>query len=143
MVLVIHCLVYGVSIRINGEWHLYLTTYDLINTPNQVPQYVSDNSQIDLDIKQSKTDWIISVCCIQNYWPSQLDVYLRRTSDGNGPGYVSGGTGWKEVETISESFFIGNRQRSNIDIQCGIDGISLQLSPDIYSSTIVYTITDL
>ncbi len=76
-------------------------------------------------------------------WDSRITLYIRRTSDGTGTGTITGGTVYQEVTGQDMSFFSGNENRDNIDVQFKVSGgyAGEALSADSYVTGVVYTVT--
>ena len=67
-------------------------------------------------------------------------LYVKRTGDGTGSGTISGGTSYTAVETSDVDFFDGCGDRTGITIQYKVSGISINVPPGIYSTTITFTV---
>ncbi len=55
---------------------------------------------------------------------SKLHYFLRRTGDGLGPGYVSGGRSYLRLSDQEKKLFSGEGEINNVELQLKIDGIS-------------------
>ena len=132
------------DITITGSWSLVIDASDLQSGPGSdlEPQYASADDQIIVDIIHTNRRWSVTVHGVVNHWHNDLSVYLRRRSDGSGPGWISGGTCWQKVSLTPQYFFQGNKRRTDIDVQCGLDGVSIQVPPDTYSGSIIYTVVE-
>ena len=76
-------------------------------------------------------------------WHNDLIVYVKRTSDGQGGGSISGGLDYVFVLTIGQAlFFSGKGDRSNIAVQYKVTGMSVDVSPATYNTTVVFTVVD-
>jgi hypothetical protein len=91
--------------------------------------------------------WRVDVQRTDTVWHTDLSLYIRRTTDGTaGSGsnpYITGGTNYQEITTVAQEFFNGHRARSNIDAQLRLDGMSVNLGQNTYTTTITYTLIDL
>ena len=76
-------------------------------------------------------------------WDAALTLYVKRTSDGSGAGSISGGTAYLAVTTNNQEFFTGSLNRTNVTVQYQVDGLSIDVDPGMYNTTVSYTITDL
>jgi hypothetical protein len=69
-------------------------------------------------------------------------LYVKRTGDGTGGGSILGGDSYQEVTTSDVSFFSGAGDRTAVNIQLKVTGASLSMLPNIYSTSIIYTVVD-
>jgi len=133
------------DITVTGSWDLTINASDLQSGAGSDlnPTYKSENNQIRIHIRNTNTSWVVSVRGQVTNWHPDLQFYVRRTTDGGGPGSISGGTSWLRVTTIDQQFFTGSRQRANIHVRCGLTGVSVKIPPDTYSGTVIYTVTEI
>lgn len=135
--------IYMQTIKVTGSWSLSIDeTYlsgpgsDLIDTYKNAPD------QILMDVHGQKLEnYQVTVQRSDVTWNSSFRVYARRTSDGNGSGYISGGTEYVEAGTSPLTFFRGGKNRSNIEIQFQLSGMTVGVEYGTYLTHIVYTIT--
>ena len=134
----------AIQVTVTGDWTLIIDETDLIAGPGSDlnPQYPSASDQITVDITSTGKNWTVYIQGSVNNWHSDLSVYVRRTSDGTGNGWISGGTNWMQVTLGSQQFFQGRRRRLGINVQCGLTGMSIQVPPDDYTGTITYTVVE-
>lgn len=77
-------------------------------------------------------------------WHSNFILSVKRTGDGSGDGAITGGTGYQKISNESnDTFFSGAGDRSGIPLQFKLGGMSLQVPPATYSTTITYTVVDI
>lgn len=134
------------EITVTGSWTLYIDSGDLQGGAGSDfnPTYESAVDQIGIEIKGKKTkDWRVDVSKVDSYWDSRLLLYVRRTSDGIGSGSISGGTSYQEVTDVDQEFFRGGKNRKNIDVQLMIDGVTVEIPTDTYTTTVYYTVIGL
>lgn len=86
--------------------------------------------------------WQVSIRRIDTTWNPAMVLSVRRTSTGSGSGSIQGGTSYIQVTTSDQSFFTGAGNRSNVRVQLRLSGVSLQIPPNQYSTTVQYTIID-
>jgi hypothetical protein len=138
----------SIDIIAPGNWSsLTITSADLIAGAGSdlESDYESDASVVFISISGttgSSDNWRVDVKKIDTNWDISIKLYIRRTSDGNGSGIISVGTSYQEVTEIYQSFFNGSGERSNIDMQLKISGVSIQIPPDNFTLTIYYNIVD-
>jgi hypothetical protein len=137
----------AISITVTGDWAETIDENDLIGGAGSelVSDYESASDQVTITISGTidpSDAWRVDVRKININWDSNLHFYVRRTSDGTGPGGISGGTSYQEVTDAYLSFFSGSGDRSDIHIQLELSGVSVQIPPDNYSITVYYTVVD-
>jgi len=133
------------DITVLGRWDLTIDSSDLQGGAGTDlnPTYTSATNKIRVNILNTSTTWSVSVRLNPVNWHSDFRFGVRRTTNGNGPGWISGGTSWMEVTTIDQEFFTGYRRRRNVRVQCGLTGVSVQIPPDLYSISVIYTVIEL
>jgi hypothetical protein len=102
----------------------------------------STTNAISINITSTNGNWGLTVNKTNIKWHDNLHLWVKRTSDGSGLGSISGGSSYVEATDIGNAFFNGNGDRSNVNIQLQLTGISIQVPPDTYTATIYYTVTD-
>jgi len=133
---------WAVSITAPGSWS------ETIGVPppiagNDLPNtYQSATNAVSITITATSGNWGLNVKIISSNWHSSLHLYIQRTSDGTGSGSISGGTSYQEVTDIDQPFFNGNGDRSNVNVQFELTGVSIQVPPDVYSAMVYYTVSD-
>ncbi len=102
----------------------------------------SKHDGVRLDVKKLKKSsyWRIAVSKNDINWDRQVQIYVRRTTNGNGNGYVWGGQNYSEVRNMPATFMQGYGILNNIYLQYKLVGISMELPADTYYTDIVYTI---
>lgn len=108
--------------------------------------YTSSADLLSLTISGATGDadnWRVDVHRNDAVWNPGLTVSVKRTSDGLGPGFISGGDVFLPVDATDSSFFTGAGNRSDISVQYRLGGVSLQVPPNTYSTTIVFTVVDI
>ncbi len=138
----------SIDIIATGNWSsLTITSADLIAGAGSdlESDHESDASIVFISISGttgSSDNWRVDVKKIDTNWDSSIKLYIRRTFDGSGSGSISAGTSYQEVIESYQSFFNGSGDRSNIDIQLKLSGVSIQIPPDNFTLTIYYNIVD-
>ncbi len=129
----------AVDVSVTGNWSVAVGSGDLTNGPGSDLEAIKESSAgqatIDVSAAASSDDqWRIDV--------SRLDQ-VRRNSDGSGSGSISGGTSYVATGASATTFFSGSGNRSSIGLQLEITGLSTAVTPDAYSTTLIYTVVDL
>ncbi len=133
------------TIRVTGSWALSIDSSNLPGPGSDLPDsFESDPDQIEIDVHGQKLEeYQVSIQRSDVSWNPYFRVYARRTSDGTGSGYISGGTNYGEASTTSQEFFRGGKNRSNIAIQLRLSGVTVAVEYGTYITHVVYTITQL
>lgn len=90
----------------------------------------------------SSDHWRIDVSRIDSTWNNILKLYVKRISDGSGSGAVTGGLSYVEITGNEIEFFSGAGDRSGLSISYELTGMSVAVPPNMYSTTITYTVVD-
>jgi hypothetical protein len=131
-----------------GNWCLSISDADLLAGPgsNLQPVYEDTGSPTYLDVSGTSgvsDNWRIDVKRVDSLWNPNMSLAVKRTSDGTGPGSITGGESYQEIGPTDIAFFSGAGDRSNVPLQMELSGMSLQVAPNTYSTSIVYTVVDL
>ena len=135
---------WAASIVVSGSWAETIDASDLQAGAGSdlIGTYESSANEVRIRITAS-ANWQVDVRKSDTTWHANFQLYVRRTSDGTGKGSVSGGTTYQEVTTTDQSFFTGDQNRNNVDVQLRLTGVSVQIPPNTYTTTVNYTITDI
>ncbi len=138
----------AVSISVLGNWSETVDEADLQGEPGSVLEdvYESPTDQVSISIADSLDNadaWRVDVRRLDTVWDGGVTVSVKRTSDGSGGGTISGGSNYVDVTGVDKVFFSGTGDRDSVDVQLRLSGISVDVSPDSYSSTVTYTVVDL
>lgn len=129
-------------ITVSGSWSETIDASDLVGGAGSglIGTYESNWDQIVLDIDVGRGKFRVDVSKINTYWHSDFQLRVRRTSDGTGDGKISGGTSYQEITDTYQSFFTFKKDRTGIELQLELSGVSVQVAPDTYTTTVYYTI---
>lgn len=135
---------WAISITVTGSWSETINAADLQAGAGSdlISIYESAADAVSIDISSTSGNWTVDVKKVDTDWHNNLHPHVKRTSDGTGPGSISGGVSYQEVTDIDQSFFIGDGDRSNVNTQLKLTGVSIQVPIDSYSTTIYYTVYD-
>ena len=139
----------SISLKITGKWTLTLRATDLIGGAGT--DYLSEQEsavdQISITISKTATPttpWRMDIKRVDINWNPNLHLYGRRTADGTGTGTINGGTVYQEITLTDQEFFTGTGERSKIEVQLKLSGISVfNLVEDTFDTTLYYTVTEL
>ncbi|HYE77629.1 MAG TPA: hypothetical protein VEI97_06560 [bacterium] len=134
-------------IAADGDWAPSIGAGDLQAGAGSdlAPTYESSASQVALDITATAGDgdsWRVDVRRTDADWPAAFTLAVRRTSDGMGSGSINGGDMYLTITESDQPFFAGAGDRLNIGAQLRLGGVSLQVPPGIYGTTLTYTLVD-
>ena len=135
----------AIRIRVNGSWTETIDIADLVGPPGSdlVSSYESATNQIDIDIDYvDEVPWSVDVRRVDSNWHANFQLFVRRTSSHY---RVYGGTTYQEVTTSNQDFFYTTQEENdeyNIKVQLRLDGVSIQIPPGTYTTTVYYTVTE-
>lgn len=145
-------LVGQITFNVNGTWN-YSVASNLEAGSDFTGIYTSDLAQVYLSATTTKAkgnfNWSVSIHKEDSNWDASMNISARRTGsglssgNGNGGGLIQGGSNFQQLNSIPTSFFSGKKGRLDIPIQYQIDNVSVLIPSGTYSTTIVFTLTDL
>ena len=134
-----------IDIRASGSWALILDLTDMQGPAGSelIPEHESVADESGIRVSKAKEKyWSVDIRKQDIHWHGDLQFFLRRTSDGTGKGWIAGGLIYTEATDTDSQFFTGYHDRDKIDIQFKLTGVSTNLSSDIYTADIIYTVTE-
>ncbi|MGB2697987.1 MAG: hypothetical protein WBD28_09055 [Candidatus Zixiibacteriota bacterium] len=137
----------AIDISAVGGWGETIDASDLVSGAGSdlIDTYESttDATVIDISNCVDKFDaYRVDVRRVDGTWHADFTLYVRRTTVGIGPGSIKGGTAYFEITVTDSEFFTGKGDRINIDVQYQLTGMSVSVSPNTYSTTVVFTVVD-
>ncbi|MDD2207650.1 MAG: hypothetical protein WCR88_09980 [Aminobacterium sp.] len=75
--------------------------------------------------------------------PEGIQIWIRRTGNGMGTGWVRGGTSYQLLDPSGATLFTGAGDRSHITLQLKITGITPETPKGVYAPHIAFTVVDL
>lgn len=136
----------AISITVTGSWTETIDASDLQAGAGSdlIDTYESASDQIVIDITNATAaPWRVDVRKSDANWHADFQLSVRRTSSGTGNGTISGGTSYQEVTDTDQSFFNGTKNRDGINVQLKLSGVSIQIPPDTYTTTVYYTVIEI
>lgn len=133
-----------ISIRVSGTWKLTIDQTHIVGGAGSDIQstYESTGGDVYLVITKSEGTWTMDIRRADTTWHADFTISARRSSDGTGIGTITGGTTYQAITTTDQYFFEGSDDRSNVDIQYQLSGMSMAVPAGTYITTIYYTVTD-
>ncbi len=138
----------ALSITTSGGWNLSIDSTDVTGSAGSdlTPTYYSSTDAIIMSISDAidnSDNWEIQVHKTDTNWHGNLKLALQRTSNGSGGGSISGGDSlYIELTGTDQYFFEGSGDRTDVDIQFRLTGVSVLVPADSYSTTIYFTVID-
>ncbi len=134
------------EITVTGSWALTIGIGDLQGGPGSDfnSTYESAVDQIIIDIKGKKVaDWRVYVSKVDITWDNRMLLYVRITDPGTGPGSLSGGSTYQQITDTDQEFFSGGKNRQNIEAQLQLDGMTVEIPQNTYTTTVYYTVIEI
>jgi hypothetical protein len=131
------------DITVSGNWFETVDQADLAaGAGSDLRSPIESNAgQATLDIANTLGgNWTVRARKSETFWPSGVSVAVKRTSEGNGTGSISGGTAYLTLTGTDQTLFTGTGDRSGVQLQLQTDDLSVSHAPDNYSLTITYTV---
>lgn len=141
-----------------GMWSNSIAANTITVAGNDYNQNVTSGvNQTFLDVFPSTTfltrNWVVRINKVDSQWHNSLELYAKRTGDGQGGvsiiiglntilSSISGGSVYNPVTNISTEFFRGVLSHISIPIQYEIRGLSVLIPAGNYTTTVYYTISD-
>ena len=137
----------AIDITATGSWSLSITSADLVNGAGSdlKSDYESAADAVSVSISATtgaSDAWLVDVKKDDTNWHRNFILYVKRTSDGTG-GSVSGGTAYQQIDKKQRLFFSGSGDVSGVKVQLKLSGVSIQIPPDTYTTTVYYTVVDI
>jgi hypothetical protein len=138
----------GITIKTVRRWRLTLDAADLIGGGGTDFPVILESAVDEVEIDISKTlgptaPWRVDVRSTEVNWRPEYRLYVRRSSDGLGDGSIAGGTVYQEITGVDQVFFSGTGDRTKIELQFRLEGVSVGVPLDTYTADVHYTVTEL
>lgn len=138
----------GVDVTMGGSWHAVIDASNLVSGAGSDLQseIESPPGAINVSISNALLAWSLYVR-LADAGHENVKIYVRRTSAGSGISVISGGSNYMEITNSDSLFFSGLiggtiviGGSSNIGLQFKITGLSRDIPPATYLSSIVFTV---
>lgn len=154
------CAIVLCSLQVSGQlvisqlsnWREDLDATDL-STPeeagmdlNGTLETVNNYNQFDILNVASTQDWKITVSKSDINWPGAFIPYVQRTSNGIPCGACTGVntgisvSGYLQITNLEQDFIFGTGEVTDLDVQFKVEGISLTVDADNYSTEVMFTL---
>lgn len=136
----------AIDISATGGWNETIDASDLVSGAgsdlNNAYRSAGNATKLRITGINPTDNWRVDVRRTDSNWHSDFTLRVKRTSDGAGPGSISGGLSFIKIDTIDTQFFSGTGRRRNIKLKYRLTGMSVSVPPQIYTTTITYTVVD-
>ena len=142
-VLLVSNAAWAADISTTGGWSRTITAADLTAGAGSdlASQQESHAGATTLTIASTGGGaWRIKVRHMPNPWHNDFTLWVRRTSEGTGGGSIAGGSGYLQVTALDTELFSGTLDRSGISLQYKLTGLSKNVSPNSYLSSLVFAV---
>lgn len=138
---------HALDVLVTGSWSETIGAGDLATGAGSdlVGTVSSGAGQIWVDVASTSgasDAWRIDIRRTNAGWASGVRLWGRRTSDGTGPGSVTGGESWQEITVLDTASFSGQGDRTDIGLELQVSGLTVELPSEIRSTTVTYTVVD-
>ncbi len=86
-------------------------------------------------------EWEIRIRFGDQIWDNHFSLAAKLTSKGTGEGVIIGGDTFQVITASDTIFLTGQGDQSGITVQYQLTGVSIQILPENYSTTVEFTIT--
>jgi hypothetical protein len=138
------------QVTVSGSWSLAIDETDLQSGAGSdlIDTYESNTNQVYVNVTKSGglfTNWYwrVDITKTDGNWHNDFHLDVRRSSNGIGMGSISGLTSYQEIVNSAPPYFTGNRNRYLIGMQYRLRGVSVQVPPNTYTTTVIYTVTEI
>lgn len=136
-----------IGITATGGWTRVVTAADLQAGAGSdlTGTYQSATNAVVLAISNTTgigDAWRVDVRRTDTTWHGSFTLYVQRTNNGGGGGSISGGTSYQAVDAVDGSFFSGAGDRVDVRLQFQLTGVSVQIPPNTYATTVTFTVVD-
>lgn len=135
----------AIAITVSGNWSLAVGQGNLTGGAGSdlTSTYSSATNLATMNVTGAAgLTWRIDILRIDTKWiDANLHLWVKRTNNGtSGTGTYSGGTSFLEANLTSRTFMTGSGNRSGFTIQNQITGLSVNIAPAAYATSIRYTL---
>lgn len=129
------------DISASGGWSETIDASDLISGAGSdlTDAYVSNASATTISVTYTGS-WRVDARRTDSFWHPDYTLFGQRTSGGSGSGSIAGGLSYQGISTSDAAFFSGTGDRSEIDVQYKLTGVSVSAQAATYSATVTFTL---
>lgn len=130
------------NLKIKGRWNVTSINY-IIEPGSDIKSVItSRNDQIELSVtgNLNRSTWSIQISKSDVDWNDKIEIWIKRTGNGQGSGEVYSGTTFQKINNLPMSFIIGKKAVNKIPFQLEIRNLSVTIPAREYTTNIVYTL---
>lgn len=133
---------YSADLTSVGSWVETITAANLVagagsNIQSQIESIPGVSS---LTVSNSPGTWTVRARLSGSQSYESVSVYVKRCSSGSGGGSISGGTAYVQLSGSDTEIFSGSEPRSSITLQFKLTGLTRNIPPATYLSSIIFTV---
>jgi hypothetical protein len=137
----------ALTFSVTGGWSLSLGLPNLAGPAGSdlVALHTSAANAVVVEIAEALLDtepWTVTIHRTDVLWDPSLSLSMARTSAGLGSGTITGGLTFQIVGTVAQTLFQGTGNRSSIQVQMRLDGVSVTIGSRILTTQVVLTLLD-
>ena len=134
----------ALDIAATGGWNETINSSDLISGAGSdlTGTYQSTTNATSLDIVNATGNgdkWRVDIQRNDGTWHANFTLYIKRNST---PPRVQGGRNYTEIRTTTDTFITGGGNSNGITCQYQLTGMSVNIPPNTYITTVTFTIVD-
>lgn len=132
----------GADLTSSGDWVESINATHLVAGAGSdlQAQFESVSGVTTLTITNAPGAWSLRVRRGGSGGHGDVTVYVKRTSSGSGSGSIAGGTAYQALTGTDEELFSGSDARSSVSLQFKLTGLSRNVSPATYLSSLIFTV---
>ena len=138
----------AIDISVTGSWNSVVINQANLSAgagSDLFPYVESSSNQGLMSISNTGglgDNWRVDVRRSDSVWDTAVAISVLRSGDGSGPGSLFGGTGYVTIGTTDSTFFSGAGDCADIPLQFKLNGLSIDVAPNTYSTTLTFTVVD-
>lgn len=134
----------ALDIAATGGWSETINASDLVSGAGSdlTGTYTSTNSATRLRITNATNNadtWRVDMQRTDSTWHNDFTLSIIRRI--NNP-KLSGGSSWTEIRTATDTFLLGRGNFNRINCRYRLQGMSVNIPPNTYITTVTFTIVD-
>lgn len=132
----------GADLSSSGDWVETVNATHLVSGAGSdlQPQFESISGVTTLTITNAPGSWTLRVRLAGSGGHGDVTVSVKRTSSGSGTGTIVDGSAYMPLTGSDAVLFSGTEDRSGISLQFKLTGLSRNVSPASYLSSIIFTV---
>lgn len=126
----------------SGDWLQRISATDLVSGAgsNLKANFESVPGVTVLNITNAPGPWSLRVRQSGSGPAGNVIIHVKRVSSGSGSGNIAGGTAYQALSGSDAELFSGSLPRSGVALQFKLSGLSPDVPPSTYLSSIIFTV---